>query len=121
MEDLGSETWFVSGRGASDDADPAIVSRLNDSMIQIEATLAKTTITLAELEALEIGDIITTDLPATAPISVSIEGRPKFEATLGQHRGQRAIQICDSAVQGQDGGREAESPSDSDNSSEVGA
>lgn len=121
MEDLGSETWFVSGRGSSDDADPAIVSRLNDSTIQIEATLAETTITLAELEALEIGDIITTDLPATAPISVSIGGRPKFEATLGQHRGQRAIQICDSSRPGRfesDPADVIEAPDVSDNSPE---
>ena len=93
MEDLNAENWTVAGRGAGRGADPAIVSKLQDSSLQVEATLAETTITLSELGRLEVGDLITTDREATEPVLVSIEGRPKYEAVLGQHRGQRALRI----------------------------
>ena len=93
MEDLNAENWMVSGRSGARGADPAIVSRLQDSSLQVEATLADTTITLSELGRLEVGDLITTDREATEPVVVSIEGRPKYEAVLGQHRGQRALRI----------------------------
>jgi flagellar motor switch protein FliM len=92
MEDLNAENWFVAGRSGRQ-ADPAIVNRLHDSTLQVEATLAETTITLAELGRLEVGDLITTDREADEPVVVSIEGRPKYEAVLGQHRGQRALRI----------------------------
>jgi flagellar motor switch protein FliM len=92
MEDLNAENWFVAGRSGRK-ADPAIVGRLQDSTLQLEATLAETTITLAELGRLEVGDLITTDREAGEPVTVSIEGRPKYEAVLGQHRGQRALRI----------------------------
>ncbi|MEE2972953.1 MAG: flagellar motor switch protein FliM [Planctomycetota bacterium] len=93
MEDLNAENWTTTGRGTTSSADPAIVSRLQDSALQVEATLARTTITLSELGRLEVGDIITTEQEASEPIQVSIEGRPKYLATLGQHRGQRALRI----------------------------
>jgi flagellar motor switch protein FliM len=92
MEDLNAENWFVAGRSGRQ-ADPAIVDRLQDSTLQVEATLAETTITLAELGRLEVGDLITTDRQSDEPVVVSIEGRPKYEAVLGQHRGQRALRI----------------------------
>ena len=44
-------------------------------------------------EPLDVGDLLLTERPATRPVMVSVEGQPKFEATLGQHRGQRAIRI----------------------------
>ena len=97
MEDLNAENWTVAGRSAGRGADPAIVSKLQDSSLQVEATLAETTITLSELGRLEVGDLITTDREATEPVLVSIEGRPKYEAVLGQHRGQRALRITGNA------------------------
>ncbi|MEE2894825.1 MAG: flagellar motor switch protein FliM [Planctomycetota bacterium] len=93
MEALNAESWLVTGRGDASSADPAIVSRLHTSAMQVEATLAETTITLSELGRLEVGDLITTDRLAHEPVTVSVEGRPKYEAVLGQHRGQRALRI----------------------------
>ena len=94
MEDLNAENWFSSGKpGQAEVAEEAIVERISDSMLQIEATLAETTITLRDLSKLDVGDLLTTDRLANRPVMVSVEGQPKFEASLGQHRGQRAIRI----------------------------
>jgi flagellar motor switch protein FliM len=90
----------VAGKGRAREAEEAIVSKLHDSTVQIEATLAETSITLSDLGRLEVGDLLTTDRRADEPIQVSVAGRPKFEATLGQHRGMRALRIVDSAKVG---------------------
>jgi flagellar motor switch protein FliM len=100
MDDLSTENWFVAGKGRAREAEEAIVSKLHDSTVQIEATLAETSITLSDLGRLEVGDLLTTDRRADEPIQVSVAGRPKFEATLGQHRGMRALRIVDSAKVG---------------------
>ena len=94
MDDLNSENWLVTGRsGNGVPADPAIVGRLAESTVQLEATLAETTITLDELGRLEKGDLIITDRLASGPVVLSVEGQPKFEASMGQHRGRRAVQV----------------------------
>ena len=94
MDDLSAENWLVAGRHESETAaEQAIVERLNHSTLQMEATLAETSITLAELGKLEVGDVILTNRSASEPITVTVEGQPKFEASMGQHRGQRAIRI----------------------------
>lgn len=94
MDDLNAENWLVAGRaGAGSLAEPAIVERLADSPVQLEATLAETTITLEELGRLEAGDVILTNRLASGPVVLSVAGHPKFEASIGQHRGRRAVQI----------------------------
>ncbi len=104
MDDLSAENWLVAGRNETEaDAEEAIVERLNHSTLQMEATLAETSITLAELGKLEVGDVILTDRSASGPIRVSVEGQPKFEASMGQHRGQRAIRIQSSTGEKVDG------------------
>ena len=94
MDELNSENWLLAGRsGLGVPADPAIVERLAESTVQVEATLAETTITLEELGRLEEGDLIVTNRLAKGPVFLSVEGQPKFEASMGQHRGRRAVKV----------------------------
>jgi flagellar motor switch protein FliM len=94
MDDLNSENWLLAGqRREADAVEPAIIERLADSAVQLEATLAETSITLSELGALEVGDLIVTDRPSAGPVTLSVEGQPKFDGFLGAHRGMRAVQI----------------------------
>jgi flagellar motor switch protein FliM len=94
MEDLNNENWLLSGqkRGGAE-VEPAIVDRLADSTVQLEATLAETSITLSELGQLEVGDLIVTNRSASGPVTLLVEGQPKFQAAIGRHRGQKAVQI----------------------------
>jgi flagellar motor switch protein FliM len=61
--------------------------------MQLEATLAETNMTLQELMNLEAGDVIMTGKSRESPVVLSVEGRPKFFATIGQHRGARALRV----------------------------
>jgi flagellar motor switch protein FliM len=57
------------------------------------ALLAETTITVADLRSLEVGDLIMTEKPASSPVTVHVGEVPKFLAQLGRHKGNRAVKI----------------------------
>lgn len=95
VEDLSAQSWFVSGRGADESgAADRIASGLSGAKVELEATLATTTISLHELRNLEVGDLIVTQRPASSPAVLGVEGRPKFLAELGQFRGNRALKVA---------------------------
>ena len=94
IEDLSAQSWFVTGKSktGADTAD-RIAGGLAGAMVELDATLATTTISLAELKALEPGDMIVTHRAANSPAILGVEGRPKFFAQIGQYRGGRALKI----------------------------
>lgn len=61
--------------------------------VEIAGVLARTTITIRDLATLTVGDIITTDAAASRPALLCVEGEAKFEAEVGQHRGQLALRV----------------------------
>ena len=61
--------------------------------IELTGLLAETTLKLSELLTLQPGDIITTDLPATADVTLLADNQPLFEGQLVKFRGHRAIAV----------------------------
>ena len=51
--------------------------------------------TLSELQALEVGDVILTGSPADTPSALSVEGQLKFNVIPGTHRGSRVVRVID--------------------------
>ena len=70
-----------------------ISDRLADAPLEVTALLAQTTITVQDLEHLEVGDLIMTEKPATSPISINVGEVPKFLGHIGRMRGNRAVRI----------------------------
>lgn len=94
LDDLTRQSWTHAARAAADDPSAQrIESHLGAAPITVTGVLAETRITFGEFSRLEVGDIITTDRPATAPVTVEVTGRPKFLAELGRHRDRRALRI----------------------------
>ncbi len=94
IDDLSTQNWFLAGRLGDDHQwETRIAGRLADAELELSGVLAETTITLADLRNLEIGDIITTDVPASSPVLLAAEGVPKYLAGMGQLRGNRALRI----------------------------
>jgi flagellar motor switch protein FliM len=94
VEDISAQSWSQSGRQRTGDQWPKLVAdRLGEAQVEITALLAETTITVADLRNLEVGDLIMTDKPAASPVSVQVAEVPKFLANLGRHKGHRAIKI----------------------------
>ncbi len=94
IPDLSAQSWFAPGRERDGKGwKTMIASDLARASLSAHAVLARTTITMRELQNLEVGDVITTDRPATEPITLAIDNQPKFLAHIGQHKGQRAVRV----------------------------
>jgi flagellar motor switch protein FliM len=102
VDRLSAQNWFLSGR-ARDEAqwERLVAHRLSDARLEVTGILAETTITLAELRGLEVGDVVTTEKPARAPVVITAGGLPKFLATLGQHKGRRALKVQRAIAKGE--------------------
>ena len=94
IEDLSAQSWFVTGKNqTAGGTAERIAGGLSAAKVELDATLATTTISLSELRALEVGDLIVTNRPASSPAVLGVEGKPKFLANVGQLRGNRALRI----------------------------
>ncbi|MFN4244182.1 MAG: flagellar motor switch protein FliM [Tepidisphaerales bacterium] len=91
---LASQNWFSYQRKhGQDDSFKKLMRSVSSAPLELRAFLASTTIKLSELMSLAPGDILTTTKPATADITIQVEGRNKFFAKVGQYRGNRAVRI----------------------------
>lgn len=76
------------------------INRVKEQIMQTTANLAvklgEANIQVRDLLNLEVGDIIQLDSDATMPLSVLVEGIPKFKGIPGLLRGNRAIRITES-------------------------
>ncbi len=94
MDKLVSQSWQAYGRGRSDDdLRGQLTEKLSRAGLTVSAILAETTITVGDLLNMAPGDVIVTDKPAARPVVLSIEGKKKHLANLGQFKGKRALKI----------------------------
>ena len=94
VDDLSVQSWVTQGRSKSEHQwEHVIAERLSDAPLDVAGVLAETTITIADLRGLEVGDLIITEKPATNPVVLMAEGVPKFLAHIGQYKGNRALKI----------------------------
>ena len=91
---LTANHWGNYGNTAASEESKAQISRrLDAATVELVVTLAESKISTKDLIELRVGDIITTDMDVEAPLEVSIAGLPKFHASPGAFRGQKAVQI----------------------------
>ena len=91
---LDAQNWFVPGKGKGEtEWHDVIADRLSEAGLEVSVVMAETTITVNDLRNLEVGDVLTTERPATEPVIMNVEGKPKYLAKIGQHKDRRAMQI----------------------------
>ena len=91
---LAAQNWFSYQRkGGQDDHLKKLTRNVSNAKVEMRAFLAQTTITLNDLMALQVGDVITTDKASERDVLVQIEGKNKFLGQVGQFRGGRAIRV----------------------------
>lgn len=94
VEELAEQSWFNATKAArSDESQGRIASNLAGAAVTVTGVLAQTAITLADLQSLSIGDLLTTEKAINQPVVVCVGGEKKFLAVIGQHKGQRALKI----------------------------
>lgn len=91
---LSSNNWATYGKNEQSPQSVAAISKQIDrSLVELIATLAETKITTGDLLGLRVGDIITTDKDVQSPLQIAVQGVPKFQASAGALKGQKAIRI----------------------------
>ena len=94
VSELSRQTWFSSGGAAGQRRYlPHITRHLSRAGLEVTAVLAETSITLRDLVSLSVGDLITTEKPASSHVVLCVEGQPKQLANIGQFKGQRAVKV----------------------------
>lgn len=74
-----------------------LTGRLHEINLDLTVELGRATISAQELLQLAVGDIIMLDKELKQPISMMVQGVPKFLAHAGKSRGNRAVQILEVA------------------------
>jgi flagellar motor switch protein FliM len=91
---LSANSWVSYGKKtATPDNIKRISSQLKDALVEVVVDLAETNISTSDLIGLRVGDIIATEKDVQRPLTVSVEGRPKFHAQPGVFKGHKAIQL----------------------------
>jgi flagellar motor switch protein FliM len=91
---LAGSDWTGNGRRPrGDETFVRMGDGLPSSPVELVAYLAETKIAESDMLDLRVGDIITTEQDVHSPISVSLDGVPKFSAQPGAHEGHKAIEI----------------------------
>ncbi|MFA9477786.1 flagellar motor switch protein FliM [Phycisphaerales bacterium AB-hyl4] len=94
MEKLSSQTWAAYKRNRGDTAlRQRVARRLDAARLPVTGVLADTTIKLRDLMNLQVGDVVLTDKPASAPLTLTVGDRRKFIGNLGQFKGNRAFKV----------------------------
>jgi flagellar motor switch protein FliM len=96
---LSANSWVSYGKKtATPENIKRISSQLKDALVEVVVDLAETNISTSDLIGLRVGDIIATEKDVERPLTVSIEGRPKFHAQPGVFKGHKAIQLVGTIV-----------------------
>ncbi len=74
--------------------------RLKEVEVQILVELGKTKVKGRDLLHLDVGDVLMLDQDVNEPLTVKVEGVPKFKAFAGIFKGNKAFQIRDSLAPG---------------------
>jgi flagellar motor switch protein FliM len=94
VSDLSSQSWFNAPKaGRTVETKQRIAGTLNRAALTVTGLLAETTITLHDLMHLSVGDMLTTERPASSPVVLCVENEKAFLGHIGQYKGQRALKV----------------------------
>jgi len=91
---LSNQTWAAYKRNRGDHLRHRVAGHLDSAKLTVTSILADTNISLKELMSLQVGDVILTDKPASAPLTLMIGDKRKYIGYLGQHKGNRAFKVA---------------------------
>jgi flagellar motor switch protein FliM len=94
VEKISAQTWAAYKRDQNDEENRLrVASTLDTANVVVTTLLAETTIKVNELRDLEVGDVLLTEKPSSAPLTLMVEGRRKFIGHIGEFKGNRAFKV----------------------------
>lgn len=102
IDKLSNQSWgSFNKKGHDRDARNKVAANLDQARLTISTVLVETSIKLDELINLQPGDVIMSEKPANAPLTLLVEAKRKYIGRVGQYRGNRAFKV-DRAIVGKD-------------------
>ncbi|MDQ7779048.1 MAG: flagellar motor switch protein FliM [Planctomycetota bacterium] len=96
VSELTPHTWFGYARkGGAQDLSGLVLDAVREATLDVSCVVAESQLSVRDYLSLAPGDIIDLEKPANSPITVLVEGQPKFVATMGSYRRHVAVKIAD--------------------------
>lgn len=94
IDKLSKQTWSAYRRQKADrQLRDRMAGHLDAARMPVTAVLADTTLSVNDLMHLRVGDVVITEKPASAPLTLAVGDKRKFIGNLGQYRGNRAFKV----------------------------
>jgi len=91
----------VSGRGMTEDDIAQLVKNVERAEVDVEVELGRTIVSLRDLIALQVGDIVQFDNETSQPLSVRVNDHEKFKVFVGVNRDRLTVKVVE-IVQGEE-------------------
>ncbi len=93
------QRWSVRKSEPSGEEMMRMATLAATSPLSVRAQLEGPTISVRNILKMQVGDVIAFDYPATRPIEVLLNGKPKFEAHLAAVGNKKAVRLAGPATQ----------------------
>jgi flagellar motor switch protein FliM len=91
----------ISGRGVTDDEIAQLVRNVERAEVDFEVELGRTIVSLRDLVALQVGDLLLFDKLTTVPLTARINDQEKFKVFAGRNRDRLTVQVVE-IIEGED-------------------
>jgi flagellar motor switch protein FliM len=85
----------VSGRGMTEDDVAQLVRNVERAEVEFEVELGRTIVSLRDLIALQVGDLVLFDKLTSLPLTARVNDHEKFKVYAGTNRDKLTVQIVD--------------------------
>lgn len=92
------QRWSVRKSEPNHEETARIARLATASPVKVHAELRGPTISVRNILKMQVGDVIAFDYPATRPIELLINGKPKFEALLATAGNKKAIHLTSNVM-----------------------
>jgi flagellar motor switch protein FliM len=72
----------------------AVPDGIQQVSVQVSASLALLKLKAAELAALQVGDVVMTEISPNEPIALTLDGQELCQGTIGMHLGRKALRLA---------------------------
>ena len=85
----------VAGRGMTEEDIAQLVRNVERAEVELEVELGRTIVSLRDLIALQVGDVVLFDKLTTQPLTARVNDREKFKVYPGTNRDRLTVQVAD--------------------------
>jgi flagellar motor switch protein FliM len=94
LSDFQWSPTVVAGRGVTEEDIAQLARNVERAPVDLSVELGRTVVSLRDLIALQVGDLVLFDKPVNEPLSVTVNEREKFKVFPGVNRDKLAVRVA---------------------------